>query len=72
MGVHIRLATVTGYAVVMLNDGYLLCTFRGIDNEPLYAVEIRVQNEKAVYDAGWRLSVLRWLIDTYEPKVKMK
>lgn len=69
---HIRLATATGYAVVMLNDGYLLCIFRNPENEPLYSVEIRVQNEKAVYNEGWNMKVLQWLIDNYEPKFRLK
>lgn len=69
---HIRIATKTGYMWVGLNDGKLLVLFRADENSPsLRTVEIKVQNPKAVYDAGWRIDVLLWLVRSYEPSPRM-
>lgn len=57
---------------VGLNNNKLLVLFRTDENSPsLRTVEIKVQNTKAVYDAGWRLEVLLWLVRNYEPVPRM-
>ncbi len=68
---HIRINTRTGFMSAMLNDGKLLVIFRVDENSPsLRSIHIEVQNPRAVYDGGWRLSVLQWLVDNYEPAAR--
>jgi hypothetical protein len=70
-GIHTRIATKRGYARVTLNRGWLLCIFFDVEEKSIGSVHIQIQNTKAVYDGGWRLGVLQWLIDHFEPIVKL-
>ena len=71
MSRFIHVATKTGFMQVTLNEevGALLVSFRTSIDEPkaLRQVQIAVRNTKVVYDEGWRLDTLLWLLDTYQP-----
>jgi hypothetical protein len=69
-GIHTQIATKRGYAVVILNRGWLLCVFYD-DEKSIGSVQFRVQNTKAIFNGGWRLDTLQWLVDEYEPRVKL-
>jgi len=63
----VQIVTNSGYAVITLNQGFLVCWFF-VGDKIIRSFVIEIQNEKAVFDDGWRLDVLVWLID-HEPKV---
>ena len=56
--------------MIVLNQGWLLCVFYAGEIS-VGSVHFQVQNSKAIYDDGWRLDTLKWLIETYEPRVKL-
>lgn len=65
----IQVQTSTGFANITLNCGWLLCVFYfNPDEMSVGSVHFRVQNERVLYDNGWNLKVLTWLIETYQPK----
>jgi hypothetical protein len=63
----VQIATNSGHAVITLNEGFLGCNFY-VGDKIIRGFYIRIQNEKAVFDDGWRMDILLWLLE-YEPTV---
>lgn len=66
----VQIVTKRGHAVITLNEGWFLCVFYA-NGKSVGSLEMPIRNSKVLYDNGWRLDLLQWFIEQYEPRVKL-
>lgn len=70
MGNHIRVSTTTGYGHVVLNRGQVLVSFYRFNGEPIGGIHLVPKEPISVYNCGWKVEVLKWIVDTFQPVIR--
>ena len=70
MGKHIRVSTRTGFAHIVLNKAQVLVSFYSFDEEPIGGVYLVPREPLSVYDAGWNIDALKWIVEVFQPVIR--